>query len=58
MLNYLECKTISSIIDDDHVLDPPVDDPEILDINTLLGLNTAFPEESVLNMLSLGVEVV
>ena len=58
MKNYLKRKTISCIVHNYNILQLPINDPKILDINALLSLNAAFPEQPVLNQVLLGIEMV
>jgi hypothetical protein len=55
---YLKRKTISGIINYNHILHTPINNPQIFHIYALLSLHTTLPEQSVLYMLSLRIQVI
>jgi hypothetical protein len=55
---YLKRKTIRRIIHNDHILQLPINHPEILDIHSLQRLDATVPEQPVLDELVLRVQVV
>ena len=55
----LEAKAVEEIIDDDHVLEVTVlDNPEVLDEESVLRLHAVLPRQDVADVLILRIDVI